>query len=84
MLLAVNRVYFFGLKSLEAAAARLAAAPPELVSRIRAAYAAEPWHAEVLLRQVVEETDDSVEQRLPAVDVARLREIFRYRRPLWD
>jgi hypothetical protein len=84
MLLAVNRVYFFGFKSLEAVTARLVAAPPELVPRIRAAYTAEPLDAEELLRQVVEETYDIVEQRLPAVDLARLREIFRYRRPLWD
>jgi predicted nucleotidyltransferase len=84
MLLAVSRVYFFGFKSLEAVAARLVFAPPELVSRIRAAYAAKPHYAEELLRQVVEETYDVVEQRLPAADVARLREIFRYRRPLWD
>jgi hypothetical protein len=56
----------------------------KLVSRIRAAYVAESADAEELLRQVIEETYDIVEQRLPAVDVARLREIFRYRRPLWD
>jgi predicted nucleotidyltransferase len=83
-LLAVNRVYFFGLKSLEAVAARLVVAPSGLVPRIRAAYDAVPPDAEELLRRLVEETYDIVERRVPGVDVTRLREIFRYRRPLWD
>jgi len=84
ILLAVNRVYFFGFKSLDAIAARLEIAPPDLLGRIRRAYGGDLVEAEPLLAALVEETYDIVEQHVPGVDVARLRAIFRYRRPLWD
>lgn len=82
-LLAVNRVYWFGFKSLEAVARRLALAPDPLLPRLRAAYTAEPDELEPLLIDLVEETYDLVEQHVPGVDVERLRTLFRYRRPLW-
>jgi hypothetical protein len=81
-LLAVNRVYWYGFKSLEPLARRLAIAPPDLVARIRAAYEADD--AEPLLIDLVEETYDLVDRHVDGVDVERLREIFRYRRALVD
>ena len=83
-LLAVNRVYFFGFKSLNAVAARLDVAPPDLLGRIRRAYRGDLTEAERALAGLVEETYDIVERDVPGVDVERLRAIFRYRRPLWD
>jgi hypothetical protein len=82
-LLAVNRVYWYGFKSLESVAGRLALAPEELLPRLRLAYTAEPDELEPLLGDLVEETYDLVEANVPGVDVDRLRTLFRYRRPLW-
>jgi hypothetical protein len=82
-LLAVNRVYFFGFKSLAAVAARLDVAPPDLLGRICRAYRGDPAEAEGVVAKLVEETYDIVERHMPDVDVQRLRAIFRYRRPLW-
>jgi hypothetical protein len=83
-LLAVNRVYWYGFKSLESVARRLALAPDALVSRLRGAYTAEPDELEPLLSDLVEETYDLVEAHVPGADVERLRTLFRYRRPLWS
>jgi nucleotidyltransferase-like protein len=83
-LLAVNRVYFFGFKSLDAVAVRLEVAPPDLLTRMRGAYGGDLAEAERVLADLVEETYDIVERHVPGVDVERLRAIFRYRRPLWD
>jgi hypothetical protein len=83
-LLAVNRVYFFGFRSLDAVAARLAVAPADLLARVRRAYRGDLTEAERSVAELVEETYDIVERHVPGVDVGRLRAIFRYRRPLWD
>jgi hypothetical protein len=83
-LLAVNRIYFFGFKSLDAVAARLNVAPSDLVARIRRTYGGGQKEAERLVGDLVEETYDIVERHVPGVDIERLRSIFRYRRPLWD
>jgi hypothetical protein len=83
-LLAVNRVYWYGFKSLESVARRLPIAPPELVERIRRAYNVEPDERERLLEDLVEETYDLVGRHVPRANVDWLREVFRYRRPLWD
>lgn len=83
-LLAVNRVYWYGVKSLESVAQRLAIAPADLLGRIRLAYELDPAEREEPLAELVEETYDLVERHVPGVDVDRLRAIFRYRRPLWD
>ena len=82
-LLAVNRVYDAGLKSLDAVDARLIVAPPRLLERIREAYEVPLEQADVVVRPLVEETYDLVERHVPDVDVARLRAIFRHQRPLW-
>ena len=75
-LLAANRVYWFGFKRLDEVEARLAVAPPRLAERIGGTFR-DP--AGIL--PLAEETYDIVERTVPGVDVARLREILRYRRP---
>jgi hypothetical protein len=82
-LLAVNRVYWYGFKSLESVTRRLALAPDALLPRLRLAYTAEPDASEQLLSDLGEETYDLVEAHVPGADVERLRTLFRYRRPLW-
>ena len=82
-LLAVNRVYWYGFKSLESVTRRLELAPDALPARLQAAYTAEPDELGPLLSALVEETYDLVEQHVPGADVDRLRALFRYRRPLW-
>ena len=79
-LLAANRVYFFGFKRLETVEARLPLAPPRVAERIRETYEDAPSMGE-RVRALAEETYDIVEQTVPDVDVDRLREILRYRRP---
>jgi hypothetical protein len=83
-LLAVNRVYWYGFKSLESVIRRFAIAPEALLDRIRRTYEVEDAERERLLVKLVEETYDLVERHVPGVDVDRLRTIFRYRRTLWD
>ena len=81
---AVNRVYWYGFKSLESIARRLPVAPPDLVARVHGTYDLD-YHARASeLATLVEETYDLVEDHVPGVDVEQLRTIFRYRRPLWD
>jgi Nucleotidyltransferase domain len=82
-LLAVNRVYFYGFKSLDSVTRRLEVAPADLLSRIRQTYTVAAVDAERMLAELVEETYDLVAEHVPGVDVERLRRIFRYRRPLW-
>jgi hypothetical protein len=79
-LLAVNRVYFFGFKSLDAVVRRLQTAPHDLPFRIRATYEADAVEAEQMLAELTEETYDLVAAHVPDSNVERLREIFRYRR----
>lgn len=79
-LLAVNRTFYSGFKSLDAVAARMPLAPPNLLPRLRAAYLGPPADAEALLRDLVEETYDLVERHVPDAGVDRLRTIFRHRR----
>lgn len=83
-LLAVNRVYWYGFKSLESVTRRLAIAPEALLERMRRTYEVEHAERERLLVELVEETYDLVERHVPRADVDRLRATFRYRRPLWD
>ena len=79
-LLAANRVYFFGFKHLDAVEARLPLAPPRLAARIRESYEV-PASMGEHVRAFAEETYDILERGVPNVDVDRLREILRYRRP---
>ncbi len=83
-LLGLNRVYFFGFKWLGQVCAALPIAPPELLRRSRACYAGDVATAERILGELIEQTYDLIERHMPQIDVARLRRIFRYRRPLWD
>lgn len=83
MLLAVNRIYYFGFKWLDEVVATLAVAPPALDRRLRRAYEL-PAGADAGLRPLVEETYDLVERHVSGIDVEQLRRIFRYERPLWD
>ena len=84
VLLGINRVYYFGFKWLDVVDRRLQHKPADLVHRLRRVYVGAPAECARELAALVEETYDLVEQQLPAVDVARLRAIFRYRRPVWD
>jgi hypothetical protein len=83
-LLGLNRLYYSGFKSLKAVVADLAIAPTDLRERIRASYPLKAGRSKAMLTALVEETHDLVEEHLPEIDVARLREILRYDRPLWD
>lgn len=58
--------------------------PPDLVQRLTQVYQVEPADGARILAELVEETYDLIEQQMPQIDVARLRAIFRYRRPAWD
>jgi hypothetical protein len=84
MLLGLNRVYYSGFKWLDAVAERLGEAPPDLAARLRSVFRSEPGEGVLQLATLVEETYDLVECHAPAIDVERLREIFRYRRPEWE
>jgi hypothetical protein len=84
VLLGLNRVYYFGFKWLDAVVAQLPIAPADLGPRLRRVYQVGPAEGGRQLAALVEETYDLVEYHLPAVDVARLRRIYRYRRPAWE
>lgn len=84
VLQALNGVYHYKFKWLERVVGELAIAPPDLGERLRSVLTTDvPTGAETLKR-LVEEVYDLVEERLPEVDVARLRSIFRWRRQAWD
>jgi aspartate/tyrosine/aromatic aminotransferase len=83
-LLGLNRVYYFGFKWIEVVDQRLTIKPDKLLNRIRSAYSASPAEGAQLVIDLVEDTFMLVETHLPEVNVARLREIFRYRRPTWE
>lgn len=84
LLLGLNRVYYFGFKWLDVVAERLVQQPIDLVPRLRQVYQLEPAAGAHALAALVEETYGLIETQLPAIDVDRLRSIFRYRRPVWD
>lgn len=84
MLLGLNRTYYFGFKWLDVVADRLPLKPDNLVKRLSQVYKVPPDEGARLLSELVEETFALVESHLPEIDVKRLREIFRYKRPLWS
>lgn len=84
MLLGINRAYYFGFKWLDVLACRLPLAPENLVPRLRSPFKAQPEDGARQVSALVEETFDLVQAALPAVDVERLRRIFRYQRPILD
>lgn len=83
MLLGLNRVYYFGFKWIEAVDERLLIKPDNLLARLRGAYQLPPAEGARQVIDLVEDTFNLVESHLPEVNVKRLREIFRYRRPIW-
>ncbi|CAN5695238.1 hypothetical protein BH10CHL1_BH10CHL1_03850 [soil metagenome] len=83
VLLGVNHVYYFGFKWLDVVVERLPIAPPNLGSRLKRIYQVAPEEGAHQLAALVEETYDLVEQHLPTIDVDWLRQVFRYRRPVW-
>jgi hypothetical protein len=83
-LLGLNRVYFSGLKSLEAVIADLEIAPRDLLDRVRATYPLRLGTSKERLTELVEETYDLIAKHLPQIDVERLRGFLHYERPLWD
>jgi hypothetical protein len=84
VLLALNRVYYFGFKWLDVVAARLDKKPPDLVKRFAQVYAVEPAEGAGILATLVEETYDIIDAQFPHLDVDWLRSVFRYKRPFWD
>lgn len=84
VLLGVNRVYWFGFKWIDQVTERLIIAPPNVTTRLKQTYQVAPADAAHDLAALVEEIYDLVEQHVPDVDVARLRAVFRYRRPHWE
>jgi hypothetical protein len=83
VLLALNRVYYFGFKWLDEVGHRLTIKPEHLLPRFKHIYRVKPSAGAKELSKIVDETFALVEQHLPEVDVARLRSIFHYQRPIW-
>jgi hypothetical protein len=84
MLLGLNRVYYFGFKWLDIVDQRLTIKPDRLLERIRSAYQLPPAEGAKLVIDLVEDTFTLMETHLPEVDVKRMREVFRYKRPTWE
>jgi hypothetical protein len=84
VLLGLNGVYYSGFKALAAVVADLGIAPRDLLPRLLACYPLTMEKSKATLTALVEETYDLVEQHVPEIDVARLRAILAYERPLWD
>ena len=78
--LALNKRYGPGLKSPDALSQPLAVAPSDFAVRLRQSFALPAAERAAALAALVDETYDLIELHLPAVDVARLREIFRHER----
>jgi hypothetical protein len=83
-LLALNRIYSFGVKHRGTLIAMLKIAPQDLGRRLDDCFNQDLPASEETLRLLVEEMYDLIEREVAGVDVERLRRIFRYRRPLWD
>ena len=79
-MLALNRRYGPGLKSPDALSEPFEIAPPDFAARLRDSFALDAAGRAAALTRLVTETYDLIEQEVPAVDVARLREIFRHER----
>ena len=82
-LLALNRRYYTGFRSLTAVATPLRIAPPDLVRRIQRAYPLVFGATNQAVANLVEETYDLIEEHVPELPVDRWRRFLRYERPLW-
>jgi predicted nucleotidyltransferase len=83
MLLAVNRVYYFGFKWLPSILAMLPKSPENLASRMAILNDVAPPVVAESLRELVEETYTLVEAHVPGTSVEQLTSIFRWSRPQW-
>jgi hypothetical protein len=59
-------------------------APPDLIHRLSKVYQVAPAEGAYQIAALVEETYNLLEKHMPTVDVAWLRRVFRYRRPIWS
>jgi hypothetical protein len=84
ILLALNHVYYFGFKWMDVFETCVPVCPPEFFPRLRSIYRLPPDRAAAELASLIEQTYDLIEKHYPAVDVERLRTIFRYRRSTWQ
>lgn len=84
VLLGLNRVYYFGFKWIEEVDSRLKIKPNDLLLKLRHPYESLPAEGAQQIIRLVEDIYDLVETHLPEINIERLREIFRYRRPQWD
>jgi len=87
VLLALNGVYYSGLSTFKWVDRQLSGihiAPKDAGPRLKHVFQAAPRDGIAEARALVEETYDIIEERMPEVDVERLRLIFRYRRQPWD
>lgn len=79
-MLALNGRYGPGLKSPDALAQPFELAPPEFALRLRGSFGLAPEAQAAALTALILETYDLIEQHVPEVDVARLRQIFGHTR----
>jgi hypothetical protein len=84
MLLGLNRVYYFGFKWLDVISERLTQQPTDLINRLGQVYQLAPAEGARELAALVDETYDLIEKQFPQIDVAWLRAVFHYQRPIWD
>jgi len=84
ILLALNKIYYFGFKWLDVVNERLKVAPEDLLQRMRIVHTAEPADGAQQLAELVEEVYDLIEIHHPEIDVDWLRNVFRYQRPICD
>ena len=84
MLLGLNRIYYFGFKWIDVISDHLTQQPPDLLHRLRQVYQLAPADGAHELAALVDETYDLIEQQLPQIDVAWLRSVFHYQRPIWE
>jgi hypothetical protein len=78
--LALNKKYGPSLKSPDALSHQFDVAPPDFAARLRESFALPAAEQAAALAALAAETYDLIERHLPAVDVARLREIFQHER----
>jgi hypothetical protein len=90
LLLALNRTYYSGFKWADRIIQSMSIAPRDFAVRFKRAWQSPPPTTIEELRPVVaefasllEETYDLIEERMPEIDMDRLRRIFRYRRQPW-
>jgi len=84
VLMGINRIYHPGFKWVDRVIERMEVAPPDLASRLRLIFRAEPATALPELRRLVEETFALVKEHMPEVDTRAAHESFQQRRQPWE